>query len=50
MAWDRGSPALGEDNEYVFGKLLGLDDETYQRLQAARVIVDDYLDADRNPV
>jgi crotonobetainyl-CoA:carnitine CoA-transferase CaiB-like acyl-CoA transferase len=50
MAWDRGSPVLGEDNEYVFGKLLGLDDETYQRLQAARVIVDDYLDADGNPV
>ena len=50
MAWDRGSPILGEDNEYVFGKLLGLDDETYQRLEAARIIVNDYLDADRNPV
>jgi crotonobetainyl-CoA:carnitine CoA-transferase CaiB-like acyl-CoA transferase len=50
MAWDRGSPVLGEDNEYVFGKLLGLDDEAYQRLQAARIIVDDYLDADGKPV
>jgi crotonobetainyl-CoA:carnitine CoA-transferase CaiB-like acyl-CoA transferase len=50
QAWDRGSPVLGEDNEYVFTKLLGLDDDTYQRLEAARVIVADYLDVNGNPV
>jgi crotonobetainyl-CoA:carnitine CoA-transferase CaiB-like acyl-CoA transferase len=50
QAWDRGSPVLGEDNEYVFTKLLGLDDDTYQRLEAAGVIVTDYLDVNGNPV
>src|SRR5262249_35601101 len=32
QAWDRGSPALGEDNEYVFKKILGLDEAGYHRL------------------
>jgi crotonobetainyl-CoA:carnitine CoA-transferase CaiB-like acyl-CoA transferase len=50
QAWDRGSPVLGEDNEYVYKDLLGLDDETYRRLQAEGVIVDDYLDREGNPV
>jgi crotonobetainyl-CoA:carnitine CoA-transferase CaiB-like acyl-CoA transferase len=50
LAWDRGSPVLGEDNEYVFAKLLGLDDDTRQRLEAAGVIVTDYLDDNGNPV
>jgi crotonobetainyl-CoA:carnitine CoA-transferase CaiB-like acyl-CoA transferase len=49
QAWDRGAPALGEDNDYVFRKLLGLDDEEFQRLADAKVIVDDYLDRDLNP-
>jgi crotonobetainyl-CoA:carnitine CoA-transferase CaiB-like acyl-CoA transferase len=50
QAWSRGSPALGEDNEYVYKKLLGLDDDEYARLERANVIVDDYLDADGNAV
>jgi crotonobetainyl-CoA:carnitine CoA-transferase CaiB-like acyl-CoA transferase len=50
QAWDRGAPVLGEDNEYVFKKVLGLDDDTYRALAAAGVIVDDYLDADGNPL
>ena len=49
QAWDRGAPALGEDNDYVYRKLLGLDDAEYQQLVDAKVIVDDYLDADMNP-
>jgi crotonobetainyl-CoA:carnitine CoA-transferase CaiB-like acyl-CoA transferase len=49
QAWDRGAPVLGEDNDYVFRKLLGLDDDEYQRLVDAKVIVEDYLDADMNP-
>ena len=50
QAWDRGAPVLGEDNDYVFRKVLQLDDEEYQRYVDAKVIVDDYLDADMNPV
>jgi crotonobetainyl-CoA:carnitine CoA-transferase CaiB-like acyl-CoA transferase len=50
QAWDRGSPALGEDNDYVFRKVVQLDDEEYQRYVDAKIIVDDYLDADMNPV
>ena len=49
QTWWRGSPVLGEDNEYVYKKLLGLDDD-YERLVAAKVIVDDYLDPDGEPV
>ena len=33
QAWDRGAPVLGEDNDYVFRKVLQLDDEEYQRLR-----------------
>jgi crotonobetainyl-CoA:carnitine CoA-transferase CaiB-like acyl-CoA transferase len=50
QVWDRGSPALGEDNEYVFRKLLHLDDDEYERLVQARVIGEDYLDANGVPV
>jgi crotonobetainyl-CoA:carnitine CoA-transferase CaiB-like acyl-CoA transferase len=48
--WTRGSPVLGEDNGYVFRDLIGLDDDEYQRMVDAKVIVEDYLDADMNPV
>jgi crotonobetainyl-CoA:carnitine CoA-transferase CaiB-like acyl-CoA transferase len=48
--WDRGSPLLGEDNEYVYRKLIGVDEDEYRRLQEARVIVEDYLDANGEPV
>jgi hypothetical protein len=41
---------LGEDNDYVYKNLLGLDDETYGRLEAAGIIVNDYLDRDGKPV
>jgi crotonobetainyl-CoA:carnitine CoA-transferase CaiB-like acyl-CoA transferase len=50
QAWDRGAPVLGEDNDYVYRKVLGLDDDEYQRLVEAKVIVEDYLDRDMNPV
>ncbi len=48
--WDRGSPALGEDNEYVYRTLLGVDEEEYRRLQALKVVVEDYLDPAGDPV
>jgi crotonobetainyl-CoA:carnitine CoA-transferase CaiB-like acyl-CoA transferase len=50
QAWDRGAPVLGEDNDYVFRKILQLDDDEYQRLVDAKVIAEDYFDADMNPV
>jgi crotonobetainyl-CoA:carnitine CoA-transferase CaiB-like acyl-CoA transferase len=50
MAWDRGSPGLGEDNQYVYQGILGLDDEAYARLVEQRIAVSDYLDSDLNPV
>ena len=49
QAWRRGSPALGEDNEYIYRKVLGLSDDEYERLVEAKVIVNDYLDANGDP-
>jgi crotonobetainyl-CoA:carnitine CoA-transferase CaiB-like acyl-CoA transferase len=49
LAWERGSPSLGEHNEYVFKKVLGLDDAEYERLVAERVATEDYYDRDGNP-
>ena len=50
QAWERGAPVLGEDNDYVYREVLGLDDEEYRRLVEAKVIVDDYLDRNMDPV
>ena len=41
---------LGEDNDYVYRKVIGVSDEEYDRLVAAKVIVDDYLDGNLDPV
>ena len=49
MAWERGAPTLGQDNEYVFKEVLGLDDAEYDRLVAERVATNDYYDRDGNP-
>ena len=49
MAWERGAPTLGQDNEYVFKEVLGLDDDEYDRLVAERVATNDYFDRDGNP-
>ena len=35
----RPTPKLGEHNDYVFGELLGLDDETVARLVDEGVLV-----------
>ena len=48
--WRRASPALGEDNEYVYKTVLGLSDEEYAKLEAAGVAIRDYLDKAGNPV
>ena len=48
--WDRGSPILGEDNEYVYRTLLGLSDAEYRHLEEERIVTDDYLGEDGEPV
>ena len=48
--WDRGSPALGEDNEYVYREVIGLDQDEYLQLQRSGIAVEDYLDPDGRPV
>jgi crotonobetainyl-CoA:carnitine CoA-transferase CaiB-like acyl-CoA transferase len=50
LAWDRGSPSLGEDNEYIYKKVIGVDDDEYERLKEAKIVVNDYLDTNGNPV
>ncbi len=50
QAWTRGSPSLGEDNEYVYRELIGLDADEYAQIVADGIATDDYLDADGNPV
>ena len=50
QAWDRGAPVLGEDNDHVFRDVIGLDDEEYRRFVEAKVIVEDYLDGNLDPV
>ena len=49
QVWERGAPTLGQDNEYVFKEVLGLDDAAYERLVADGVAIEDYLDKDGNP-
>ncbi len=49
QAWTRGSPTLGEDNEYVYKKLLGVSDEEYRRFEEERILATDYLKADGTP-
>ena len=50
QAWERGAPVLGEDNDYVYREVIGVSDEEYDRLIEAKVIVDDYLDQNLDPV
>jgi crotonobetainyl-CoA:carnitine CoA-transferase CaiB-like acyl-CoA transferase len=49
MAWDRGSPVLGQDNEYVYKEILGVSDEEFERYRAEKHVATDYLDRDGNP-
>jgi crotonobetainyl-CoA:carnitine CoA-transferase CaiB-like acyl-CoA transferase len=49
LAWERGAPLLGQDNDYVFKDILGLSDDEYRRLVADRIATEDYLDPTGNP-
>ncbi len=44
QAWRRGSPVLGEDNEYVYKQILGVSDDEFERLRRERILAEDYLD------
>jgi crotonobetainyl-CoA:carnitine CoA-transferase CaiB-like acyl-CoA transferase len=48
-AWWRGSPTLGQDNEYVYKQLLGVSDEEYERYRDDKILAEDYLTPDGNP-
>ncbi|HZC51144.1 MAG TPA: CoA transferase, partial [Mycobacterium sp.] len=50
QAWRRGSPALGEDNEYVYKKILGVTDDEYARYAETRMLAEDYLAPDGTPL
>lgn len=49
MAWRRGSPTLGEDNEYVYKTILGVSDEDFARYRDERMLAEDYLKPDGTP-
>ena len=47
--WWRGSPVLGEDNEYVYRKLLGVSETDFERYRQEHILADDYLDPTGEP-
>ncbi|MGE0878580.1 MAG: CaiB/BaiF CoA transferase family protein [Acidimicrobiia bacterium] len=46
QVWRRGSPTLGQDNDYVYKQILGVSDDEYARLVKEHHISEDYLDRD----
>jgi crotonobetainyl-CoA:carnitine CoA-transferase CaiB-like acyl-CoA transferase len=44
QAWRRGSPVLGEDNEYVYKEVLGVSEEDFERYREEKILAEDYLD------
>ncbi|MET0578802.1 MAG: CoA transferase [Ilumatobacteraceae bacterium] len=49
LAWRRGSPALGEDNDYVYREILGVDDEEFEHYRRTNILAEDYLTPDGTP-
>jgi fatty acid desaturase len=47
--WRRGSPVLGEDNEYVYKKILGVSDVDFERYREEKFLAEDYLDPHGEP-
>jgi crotonobetainyl-CoA:carnitine CoA-transferase CaiB-like acyl-CoA transferase len=48
--WRRGSPGLGEDNEYVYKEILGVTDGEYEHYRECKILSEDYLDKKGEPV
>lgn len=49
QSWRRGSPVLGEDNEFVYRKILGVSDDEFERYRRERILAEDYLDPQGEP-
>jgi len=49
QVWRRGSPVLGEDNDYVYKEILEVSDEELERYRADKILAEDYLDPLGNP-
>lgn len=49
QVWRRGSPVLGEDNEYVYKKVIGVTDEEFETYRRGNILSDDYLMPDGTP-
>jgi crotonobetainyl-CoA:carnitine CoA-transferase CaiB-like acyl-CoA transferase len=49
QVWRRGSPVLGEDNEFVYKKILGVSDEEFECYRKDKILADDYLDPQGEP-
>jgi crotonobetainyl-CoA:carnitine CoA-transferase CaiB-like acyl-CoA transferase len=49
QAWRRGSPVLGEDNEFVYKQILGVSDDEFERYRKDRILAEDYLNAHGEP-
>jgi crotonobetainyl-CoA:carnitine CoA-transferase CaiB-like acyl-CoA transferase len=49
QSWSRGSPVLGEDNEYVYKEILGVSDEEFARYRRDRILAEDYLNPRGEP-
>ena len=49
QAWRRGSPVLGEDNEFVYKDILGVSDAEFERYRRDRILAEDYLDPQGEP-
>ncbi len=49
QVWRRGSPTLGEDNEYVYKEVLGVSDEEFEHYRTERILAEDYLDESGRP-
>jgi len=47
--WRRGSPVLGEDNEYVYKEILGVSDSDFERYRMEKILAEDYLDPQGDP-
>jgi crotonobetainyl-CoA:carnitine CoA-transferase CaiB-like acyl-CoA transferase len=49
QVWRRGSPGLGEDNEYVYKELLGVTDKEFEHYRSIKILSEDYLDKTGEP-
>jgi crotonobetainyl-CoA:carnitine CoA-transferase CaiB-like acyl-CoA transferase len=49
QVWRRGSPTLGEDNEYVYKTILGVSGEDFEGYRKANILAEDYLMPDGTP-